>query len=398
MAMPISSLSREAMPWRAPLPVPLDVKWNDVWLTVTPIWAVLVACRVVFYELERLRLPDDVPPVVADAIQGIVLYPLVLLGCYATLRVWHRSGFVRAALLTGVAALLFGLLAPPAYAVGSLINFEDSQARQWLGSFGLIATKPQSLLYGWLSATVEYGVLYLSCVAVMIGYFSYIALRRQWRMHDQLAAAAGQARLRVLRAQVNPHFLFNSLNSIVCLSEAHPTTQLLVTQLSDLLRRTLKASELEEIELFEELSYLEEYLDIELTRQPNRIDWRITVDPGCARAAVPSLILMPIVENAVTHGLRGGARTVALDINVWRARHQLFIRVDNTCSDRLPVRDTTRPGLGLRNVRARLDLLFGEEATFSAGRSDAGRFRVQICLPVRELRTKASHEDSSCAS
>jgi Histidine kinase len=378
-------------------PVPLDAGWSDVWLTVTPIWTVLAGGRVVFYALERIRYPADVPPVIADAAQALLLWPLVVLGCYATIRAWRKRGFSSAAAIAGLSTLIFGLLARPAYAIGSLLNSHDTGSQQWLASFYLSSAVRTGMLYPWISNTVEYGVLYLSCLAVMIGYFSFTGLARERRLRNAIELEAGQQRLRALRTQLNPHFLFNSLNSIVSLSDAQPAAQLLVTQLSDLLRRTLAASEQEEHELFEELTYVEEYLEIEHTRQPSRIDWRINVDAECARAAVPSLLLMPLVENCVTHGLRGGMPTVAIEINAWRNRHQLFISVGNTCSDCLPPRDSTRQGLGLRNVRTRLDMLFGPNATFNADRVGNGRFEVQIGLPLRELRTASFREDSPCA-
>ncbi len=150
-----------------------------------------------------------------------------------------------------------------------LLNSADEQSRQWLAAFYATSRIRSDVLYPWLSNTVEYGVLYLSCVALMIGYFSFMGLANERRRRTELELEAGRARLRTLRAQLNPHFLFNSLNSIVSLSDTQPAAQLLVTQLSDLLRRTLEASEQEEQELFEELTYAEEYLEIEQTRQPS---------------------------------------------------------------------------------------------------------------------------------
>ena len=100
--MSVSKLAVQAGPvaWssRRP-PVPVDAHWNDVWLAVTPIWAVLATGRVVFYALERIRYPADVPPVIADAIQALLLWPAAVLGCYLTIRVWRRHGFSRACLL-----------------------------------------------------------------------------------------------------------------------------------------------------------------------------------------------------------------------------------------------------------------------------------------------------------
>jgi LytS/YehU family sensor histidine kinase len=108
-------------------------------------------------------------------------------------------------------------------------------------------------------------------------------------------------------------------------------------------------------------------------------------------------MLIPLVENAVTHGLRGGVRSVVIDINVWRTRSELFVQVGNTCSISVPTRDAARQGLGLRNVQQRLDMLFGRDATFRAGRAGDGRFEVQISLPLRALRTAAFREGSPCA-
>jgi hypothetical protein len=397
--MSVSNLATRggAVVWTRRLPVPVDAKCNDVWLTVTPIWAVLAAGRVVYSALERIRYPADVPPVIAGAFQALLLWPIVVLGCYLTLQVWRRHGFSRAGLMTLCSTLVFGLLARPAYAVGSLLNLRDAQSRQWLASFNATSPIHSDVLYPWISSTVEYGVLYLSCMAAMVGYFSFRGLANERRLRDEIEQEAGRARLRTLRAQLNPHFLFNSLNSIVSLCDKQPAAQLLVTQLSDLLRRTLHASEHEEHELFEELTYVEEYLEIEQTRQPSRVDWQIDVAAGCVRAAVPSLILIPLVENSVTHGLRGGVQTVAIDINVWRTRNELFIQVGNTCSASPLVRDVTRQGLGLRNVQARLDMLFGPAATFQADRTGNGRFEVQIALPLRESRAAEFREDPPCA-
>jgi hypothetical protein len=383
---------------RSRLPVPVEVTWNDVWLTVTPVWAVLAFGKVAYYAVERLRFPADVPPVVADTVQSIVLWPLAVFGCYLMLSTWRRRGFAGAAVVALISMVVFGVLARPAYAVGSLLNSEDVAARQWLDSFYMPLSVHPDAWYPWLSNAVEYGVLYLSCLAATLGLFSFVGLTKERALRAQVEATVDKERLRALRAQVNPHFLFNSLNSIVSLSDANPKTQLLVTQLSDLLRRTLRASESEEHQLFEELTYVEEYLEIEQTRQPSRIDWRIRVEAGCARAAVPSLFLMPLVENSVTHGLRGGARSVSIEIVAWRTRDKLFVCVANTCSESLPTRDVTRPGLGLRNVRTRLAMLFGTTASVSADRADAGRFEVQISLPMRELRPQPFREEPPCAS
>jgi hypothetical protein len=372
-------------------PVPAEARWQDVWLTVTPIWAVLATGRVVFYAIERIRYPVYVPPVFADVIEALLLWPFAAVGCYLTVRAW-RNGASKAAMVAVSSTLIFGLLARPSYAIGSWLNVGNPQSREWLEEF----TRHSNSLYPWVSNTVEYGVLYLSCIAVTLGCFSFMSLVNERRLSTALQAEVRQVRQRALRSQLNPHFLFNSLNSIVSSSDEKPATQLLVTQLSDLLRRMLWASEQDEHDLFDELTYVEEYLEIEQTRQPSRLDWRMNVEPGCARAAVPSLILMPLVENSVTHGLRGGVRTVAIDINVWCTRTELFIQIGNTCSAAPPPRESNRQGLGLRNVADRLDMVFGRGASFRAQRVDSDRFEAQISLPLREFERGTVWRGSTC--
>lgn len=135
--------------WKDRLPVPIEAKWNDVWLTVTPIWAVLASCRVVFYALERIRYPAVVPPVAADAVQALLLWPVAVLGCYVTISMWRQRGFSRAAVVALLSTLVFGLLSRPAYAIGSMLNSPDGAARQWLDSFHATSPlNPASCIHG----------------------------------------------------------------------------------------------------------------------------------------------------------------------------------------------------------------------------------------------------------
>jgi two-component system LytT family sensor kinase len=201
-------------------------------------------------------------------------------------------------------------------------------------------------------------------------------------LRARVEARAALERARALRAQLNPHFLFNSLNGIASLSEVQsPAAQELVTQLSDLLRRTLRASEYEQHPLSEELAYIQAYLRIQQIRQPLRISWQLQVDEQCRAACVPTLILLPLVENAVTHGLRGGECNVHVDISVKRERDHLLMRISNTCCGEATPETIGGSGLGLRNVRERLQIIFGGRATLTASRSRPDYFEAQVQIP-----------------
>ncbi len=383
--------------WRNRSPALVDPTWRDVWSTVTPVWFVLVSSRVLFYGLERLRFPDIVPPVWADAIQGILLWPLVVLGCYLTLRTWQRVGLLRTAGVAVLASLVVGAIARPAYAVASLLGPDTAAAHAWLYSF---ASAAPGFLYAWLSNVVEYAVLYLSCAAAAVGFMSFRSLMNERLLRMRVEATAARERLRTLRAQLNPHFLFNTLNSIVSLSDAQSSSaQQLVSQLCDLLRRTLLASEREEHELWEEVAHVEAYLRIQQVRQPSRIKWHVSVDALCTAASVPSLILLSLVENAVTHGLRGGAHHVDIEIGAARDRTSLTLRVCNTCREASSGGTAGLSGLGLRNARERLAVLFGTRAALVIQRPRPGRFEVRITLPLHEhFLVSTCSEESRCAS
>jgi hypothetical protein len=357
---------------------PPEASWRELWLVVTPVWLALIATRVIFYAIERLRYPEIVPPVTADALQGIVLWPGVALACYATLRIWVRSGITQAMVFTLGATVVIGVAARPAYGLVSFL-LGDGVVQWWLES---LRSSSASFWYGWIAHSVEYAALYLSCLAGTAAFLSLRSLMNERLLRARVEARAALERARALRAQLNPHFLFNSLNGIASLSEVQsPAAQELVTQLSDLLRRTLRASEYEQHPLSEELAYIQAYLRIQQIRQPLRISWHLQVDEQCRAASVPTLILLPLVENAVTHGLRGGECNVQLDISVKRERDHLLMHIGNTCCGEASPETIGGSGLGLRNVRERLQIIFGERATFTARRTRPDYFEAQVRIP-----------------
>jgi Histidine kinase len=357
---------------------PLSATWRDVWITITPVWAMLAASRVLFYALERQRYPDIIAPVLGDTIQTVLLWPLVVLGCLLTLRSWTRAGLMAAVGVCAMTTLVFGTLARPAYAAASFLLTGDPGFQSWIEIL-------QSPAYAWASNALEYGALYFSSVAVTAGFLSFRSLMNERLLRSRVEAAAAHERLRALRTQLNPHFLFNTLNSIVGLGDIESSSaRQLITRLSELLRRTLLASECDEQPLRDELAHAEAYLHIQQIRQPSRIAWQVRSDPSCATASVPSLILLPLIENAVTHGLRGGENHVAIQIAVECGPQALQLRVSNSCPVRAPESRARSPGLGLRNVRERLEVMFGAQASLVTGRSSASQFTARITLPLRE--------------
>jgi two-component system, LytTR family, sensor histidine kinase AlgZ len=202
--------------------------------------------------------------------------------------------------------------------------------------------------------------------------------------HQMLAA---QAELRALRAQITPHFLFNSLNSISALTSSDPAgARRMCLLLGDFLRGTLQVGSLDRIPLAQELALVDQFLAIEQVRFGARLRVERSVDEDTLACGVPPLILQPLAENAIRHGLGqlvdGG--TVRIGAHLLEGR--LIMAIENPVEGR--GRRSGGSGLGLENVRRRLEAAYGREADMASDARD-GIFRVVVSLP-RLLMEKAS--------
>ena len=192
---------------------------------------------------------------------------------------------------------------------------------------------------------------------------------------------ARDAELRALKAQINPHFLFNSLNSITALTTVDPArAREMCIRLSDFLRNTLGLGEKESIPWRDELQLARTYLEVEQVRFGARLRVEMNVDEACSDCMVPPLVLQPLIENAVKHGIAtlvdGGTIKVVGRVN----DGQLKVSVENGFDPDSP--SPRRHGLGLRNVRSRLETRFGPEAKLTAHLGE-NQFRAEMIVPCR---------------
>ena len=202
----------------------------------------------------------------------------------------------------------------------------------------------------------------------------------------RLAAQLSDARLRALRMQLNPHFLFNSLNAVLTLVRegesraAERTLELL----GDVLRHTLRAGPRDEIRLDDELLFVRQYLEIEQVRFGDGLKVNWSIEERARDALVPEFILQPIVENAIRHGLsrRLGARNIAFSATVEGASLRLAIRDDGPGISPTGTHD----GIGLSNTRARLSALYGDAGAVDLRPSPAGiGAEAVVSLPFRVM-------------
>ncbi|WP_345777621.1 histidine kinase [Dyella sp. LX-1] len=229
-------------------------------------------------------------------------------------------------------------------------------------------------------------LMYWVILAVLRGLDSRRRLRDERLRSAQLESQLAQAQLRTLRVQLQPHFLFNTLNAISALALADPhQARLMISRLSDLLRLTLEERHALEVPLSRELELLRCYLDIQQVRFQDRLSTQLDVAADTVHAAVPSMILQPLVENALRHGLLDKPEPGRLHIVSRREGAQLYLRVDD---DGLGLPDGMAEGLGLGNTRTRLQVLFGDAASVALARRDEGGTRVELRFPYREYATE----------
>lgn len=201
---------------------------------------------------------------------------------------------------------------------------------------------------------------------------------------QQAQTLARESQLRALKMQINPHFLFNSLNSISALTVADGArAREMCIKLSDFLRTTLQLGEREVIPLHEELALCLNYLEVERVRFGNRLTIEQRIDEGCGHCAVPSLIIQPLVENAVKHGISGmlDGGTVTLDVRC--SGDILRIRVTNPYDP--DYQTAKRNGIGLRNIRQRLDARYGDRARLELDQIEGNIYRAELRLPYSSL-------------
>lgn len=205
-------------------------------------------------------------------------------------------------------------------------------------------------------------------------------------------ARLAEARLLALQTQIQPHFLFNTLNAISSLIFTAPrAADEMLCSLSELLRSVLAASTRREVSLAEELGFTDRYLSIQQIRFADRLEVQRDIEAGLESAAVPTLILQPLAENAVIHGITPGSKRGVVKVRVRRAGDRLVLSVADSGHGGAPLPQAAdgalvvRENIGLANVRARLEALHGSAAHLTLASAPEGGVGATIELPLRFL-------------
>jgi signal transduction histidine kinase len=298
----------------------------------------------------------------ARVLQHVLLLPFLLVSFWASLRIQWRPwpAAVPLQIILGVA---FSAIAYPAMIVAEMVLGDPEwhekameHSTPWLDPY------VWSL---WVASFVNFLPAYGFGLALVTGLALYTRFRNSELRVAALEREWSAARLAALRMQLSPHTLFNLLHTIRGHIEWDPkAAQSMVVQLADLLRRLLNAGERDFTRLADELQFVRLYLELQQRRFADRLTVLLPGPDEIYAVWVPSLILQPLVENAVVHGLAGHQGPVEVSVTVRAANGMLILRVANTMA---PDRALGEDGIGLKNVRERLSVQFEGRASLSAG-------------------------------
>jgi hypothetical protein len=353
-------------------------------LIVTAFWIYAAASNVLYANslqanLSALHVAHFFADWQARLLQHLFMYPLLLACIEASLRIGWQP-LVRRLPLQAVMALGFATCASPALWLGELVVGDELSHKHMSGGWSPMMSEPASAWLTWLASATIFLLTYGFALALVSGFDFYRRLRDSQIRSAALERALSAAHLASLRMQLSPHSLFNLLHTIRGQIDWDPATaRIMIVQLGDLLRRLLSAGEREYSRLADEMQFVRLYLELQQRRFADRLTIDVPRATGLPAAWVPSLILQPLVENAVVHGLAGHQGPVVVRLSAASADDMLILRVTNTVAAGRPA---PHEGIGLRNVRERLAIQFGERASFRTQRDAGHQWIAEIRIPL----------------
>jgi Histidine kinase len=352
-----------------------------VLLTVAPYWCYMMMWRMVMYSFFDAAGPSG-PSLAVHYVADLLLFPVLLVFCRLALaisisrrRLWW---LVPMHLGLGIA---FALLREPAFRLAAHWIDNEPPLSQWWSE---LEADPHLYLNLWAGYAVQYAVIYTTALGLLGALVLYGRWRTAVQQRLQLESLSMQSKLKALRMQLNPHFLFNALNLVSSLVDSEPSNaKRMVARLGNFLRRVLDEREREQIRLGEELDFVEDYLAIQEARFGERVDCSIQVEEAARQGLVPPLLLQPLIENALKHGMDAAGGSVRIELTATADGDWLEITIANET----PATPTTPAGLGigLSNLRERIATLYGEFGQIEVENLPSGRYVARLRIPFETM-------------
>jgi len=360
-------------------------QWRLVLAVTIPFWAYLALMRVVTFSIINAGNPGIIiAPPHLRLLQHALLLPLLLLFYSWAISIgWPSRNRVWAVVAHTGMAVLFALLARP---VLLLLVAAERQEWQLMGELLNSVFGVRLSVDLWVSSFSDFFLSYVLGLAILLGVKNYRELKHHQLRAANLQAAWTHSKLMALRMQLNPHFLFNTLNAAVALVSSRPkVAEQMLVRLADLLRRTLRDGETDFITVARETDFVRNYLEVQRLRFPDRLSFHVEVEPQVMGAAVPSLLLQPLAENAVVHSVAAETEQIRVDVRIHRVPGGLELSVRNSAARR---RSDVRLGVGLANTRERLRTLFDEDYELELIHADDGSVLARVRIPYIESAAK----------
>ena len=347
------------------------------WRVVLSFFAIVLICLFVYRQLDYVANGVHRPPLLTfleefvGCLAGFAVFPL----CYSVVirfplpsSQWRRNLCIQLGALCLISVLHTTLIALLRALILPAFGYANN-------SYGYLPVRypmefAHLFIFYWAGASLTY-------------LFHEIRFARQQEIHQaQLRANLAEAQLRNLRLQLEPHFLFNALNAIsAAIYEDPAAADQMICRLADLLRHLVKNDQGQEVSLQQELENLELYVEIMQARLEQRLRFNMTVAEDAAKALVPQLVLQPLVENAIRHGMDPLTFAVDIAVSIHRRSDVLHITIWDAGPGIDTIRTTT--GVGLRNTKDRLRALYGENYKFEIRNAPDRGAIVEIQLPFR---------------
>lgn len=356
--------------------------WRLIFSVAVPFWLFIMATRMTMFLLTWTRNPLVIisPPTVR-IVQHLLLLPVLLLCYRAALAIgWPKERRWLATLKHLALALVFAVCARPFLVIPQAIHDDDlTLIRElWVSELG-----PQSLRSLWISSIVDFSLSYCFGLALLLAAHTYAELEHEKLRTAQLQSDWMKSRLQALRMRLNPHFLFNTLNTAVAVVRTQPqTAERMLIGLSELLRSVLREGEPEQIPLRHEAEFVRKYLEIQRLRFADRLTYDIRIPPGTEGALVPALLLQPLAENAVLHGVTDEGEAVRVGIRARREDGRLVLEVENTSPGRGKASSARQgSGIGLGTTRERLRAMYGTQQDVELDEETPGAVIARVRIP-----------------
>ena len=348
-------------------------------LTVVGLWSLFGFCcaNQVFFDMQARGMHHSYARMIFwGIVLGNVWTPLTLAILWVTRRFPLEKPRIARSLLVHV----------PVFVVAALSGIALQTALTMaIRPFDMLTLKqPFSVQFFWEVRSIFPYTVFIYATIVGVGHaFEYRQRAREREMETaKLEALLAQAQVQSLKMQLHPHFLFNTLNGVVALvrERENDAAVKMLLGLSNMLRYALESSGRLEVPLSEEVEFLKLYLGVEQMRFPDRLHYSLEIDPETSLASVPSLVLQPLVENAIRHGIAKWLRPGTLRVASRRVGDTLELSVEDDAGS-LEAGWETASGIGLANTRARLKQIYGEGQVLRLENRRSGGVRALITIP-----------------